>query len=63
MSYTIPKEEDEEDDDNGGEILGGTGTDVGDEYFCSLKVHHLVTQIQRRTVLLFDIARLPLRAK
>ena len=30
------------------------GTDDGDEYFCSLKVHRLVTQIQRRTVLLFD---------
>ena len=41
----------------------GLGTDDGDEYFCSLKVHSLMTQIQRRTVLLFDIARLPLRAK
>ena len=34
----------------------GPGTDAGDEYFCSLKVHRLMTQIQRRTVLLFDIA-------
>ena len=61
MSYAIPKEE--VDDDNGGEILGVT--DDGDKYFCSLKVHHLVTQIQiqRRTVLPFDIARLPLGAK
>ena len=33
----------------------GLGTDDGDEYFCSLKVHRLVTQIQRRTVLLLDI--------
>ena len=41
----------------------GLGTDDGDEYFCSLKVHRLVTQIKRRTVVLFDIARLPLRAK
>ena len=31
----------------------GLGTDDGDEYFCSLKVHRLVTQIQRRTVVLF----------
>ena len=38
-------------------------TDDGDEYFCSQKVHRLVTQIQHRTVVLFDIARLPLRAK
>ena len=29
MSYAIPKEED--DDDDGGEILGETGTDGGDE--------------------------------
>ena len=62
MSYAIPKEE-VDDDDDGGEILGGLGTDDGDEYFCSLKVHRFVAQIQRRTVLLFDIARLPLRAK
>ena len=41
----------------------GLGTDDGDVYFCSLKVHGLMTQIQRRTVLLFDIARLPLRMK
>ena len=38
----------------------GLGTDDGDEYFCSLKVHRLVTQIQHRTVVPFDIARLPL---
>ena len=31
----------------------GLGTDDGDEYFCSLKVHSLMTQIQRRTVLHF----------
>ena len=63
VSYAIPKveeEEDDDDDDGGGEILGGTD---GDEYFCSLKVHRHMTQIQRRTVLLFDVARLPLRAK
>ena len=36
------------------------GTDGGDEYFCSLKVHSPMTWKQRRTVLLFDIARLPL---
>ena len=55
MSYTLRKEEEE---DDGGEILGGTGY----EYFCSLKVvHRLMTQIQRRNV--FDLARLPLRAK
>ena len=41
----------------------GLGTDDGDEYFCSLKVHRLVTQIQRRTVDLFDIARLPLKSE
>ena len=41
----------------------GLGTDDGDEYFSSLKVHRLMTQIQCRNVLLFDIARLPLRAK
>ena len=45
MSYAIPKEEEEDDDDDGGEILGGLGTDGGDEYFCSLKVHRLTTQI------------------
>ena len=38
----------------------GLGTDDGDKYFCSLKVHNLMTLKQRRTVLLFDIARLPL---
>ena len=42
VSYAIPKEEE---DDNGGEILGGTGYDDGNEYFCFLKVHHLMTQI------------------
>ena len=40
-SCRIPKEE----EDDGGEILGGLGTDGGDEYFCSLKVHRLTTQI------------------
>ena len=52
MSYTLRKEEEEEEAD-GGEILGGTGYGRWDEYFCSLKVHRLVTQIQRRTVVLF----------
>ena len=32
----------------------GLGTDDGDEYLCSLKVHRLMTH--RRTVLLFDFA-------
>ena len=41
--------EDDDDDDDDGEILGGMGTDDGDEYFCSLKVHRLMTQTQRRT--------------
>ena len=58
VSYAIPKEEEEHYDDDGGV---GLGTDDRDEYFCSLKVHRLMTQ--RRTVLLFDIARLALRAK
>ena len=33
----------------------GLGTDDGDEYVCSPKVHRLMTQIQRRTVLFFYI--------
>ena len=61
MSYAIPKEEN--DDNVGGEFLMGLGTDGGDEYFCSLIAHSLMTWKQRRTVLFFDIARLPLRAK
>ena len=36
-------------DDDDGQILDGMGTDDGDEYFCSLKVHRLMTQTQRRT--------------
>ena len=48
---------------DGGEILGETGYGRWVEYFCSLEVHRLMTQMQRRDVLLFDIARLPLRAK
>ena len=47
----------------GGEFWVGLGTDDGDKYFCSLKVHRLVTQIPSRIGLLFDIARLPLTAK
>ena len=57
MSYTIPKEEDR------GEFLDGTGCEDGDECFCSLKLHSLMTQTQCRTVVHFDIARLPLRAR
>ena len=32
------------------------GKDDGDKFFCSLKVHRFMTQIQRRTVLFLDIA-------
>ena len=41
----------------------GLCRDNEDEYFCSLKVHNLVTRKQRSTDLHFDIAALPLRAK
>ena len=34
----------------------GLGMDDGDEYFCSLNVHSLVTQLQRKTVLHRSIA-------
>ena len=46
-----------------GEIFGETGYGRWGRVFVSLKVYHLMTQIQRRTVLLLDITRLPLSAK
>ena len=67
MCYSIPKEEDDDRNEEG-EILDGIlrfqGTDNGDVNFFSLKAHSLImTRQQSRTVLLYDIARLPLRAK
>ena len=61
MSYANPKEEGGDGDP--GEILDGTGMDDGGEYFCYLNARGLMTRKKRRTVLLFDIARFPLRAK
>ena len=43
MSYTLRKEEEEEEEDDDEGV--GLGTDDGDEYFCSLKVHRLMTYV------------------
>ena len=61
VSYAIPKEEEE--DDDGGKILGGTGYEQwGRVFLFSKSTPSYNTDITQNSSL-FDIARLPLRAK